>query len=117
MKIRNGFVSNSSSSSFVILLPKGFDMETVKYEDFVGKDSYSEATVESVKKAMKKFLKDKEFWGEDAGYEEMDVLCDILKPYIVTTIDGGPDESKMILLSNKKVNKILGIADETAPTV
>ena len=27
MKIRNGFVSNSSSSSFVVLLPENFDVE------------------------------------------------------------------------------------------
>lgn len=34
MKIRNGFVSNSSSSSFVVLLPEKF-VENVDFSKFI----------------------------------------------------------------------------------
>ena len=41
MKTRNGFVSNSSSSSFVILLPENFDVEKHVEENWNKFDSYS----------------------------------------------------------------------------
>jgi len=37
MKVRNGFVSNSSSSSFVVLLPENF-IEKINYEEVTGGD-------------------------------------------------------------------------------
>ena len=44
MKIRNGFVSNSSSSSFVVAMPKSYsDFKTkIKIETYVDLSSYGE---------------------------------------------------------------------------
>jgi hypothetical protein len=42
MKIRNGFVSNSSSSSFVILLPDNFDINSIDFDAEVKKNKYCE---------------------------------------------------------------------------
>ena len=110
MKIRNGFVSNSSSSSFVILLPKNFDINTVDFEAAIETYGPEDADVESVKEAMKNFIKNGELW-EEESYEEVDIIHEILKKYVIADIEGGPDEGRIILASLKKVNKILGITE------
>jgi hypothetical protein len=115
MKIRNGFVSNSSSSSFVILLPKNFDINTIDFEAELEKCEYDETDAERVKEAMEEFIKNGELW-EQESYEEVDIIHNILKKYVVTSFDGGPDDGKIVLLNTKKVYKILGI-DETTGTV
>ena len=101
MKIRNGFVSNSSSSSFVILLPENFklDLSDVDFEDY-------EVEEKDVQDAFDNLLRDKEIWDEEYG-EENEVLGDALEDYIVATIDTSPEGGQLILADPKKVKKIL----------
>ncbi len=109
MKIRNGFVSNSSSSSFIILLPESFDISTIDFQAKIDKCRYAdEATIENVKKVVEKLLKEHQIYDEEC-YREIDVVHEIFKDYILESIDTGPDEGSMTLVDVKKVKKILGI--------
>ncbi len=116
MKIRNGFVSNSSSSSFVILLPNNFDINAVDFGTLVEEYGEGEIDVDQARSATEQFLKNKEFWEQD-GYPEMEIIRTIFKKYVIAEMDGGPDDGKIIIASTKKVKKILGIIDETTETV
>ncbi len=55
MKIRNGFVSNSSSSSFIVLLPEDYKLKETRI---------------NIVKAFEKLLADKKLW-EDFVIDEL----------------------------------------------
>lgn len=114
MKTRNGFVSNSSSTSFVILLPENFDVETdVNWEDI--KDSLYEydknveesARIPKTKEAIKTLIKKGYVDGYDDG-DDVYALEKALKKYIVAEIEtGGGGDDAAILVSPEKVKKIM----------
>jgi len=102
MKIRNGFVSNSSSSSFVILLPENF---TLDLSEFDFKDSYTNE--EEVRQMFNKLLHENEVC---PGYESgaFGVLEQVLNDYTIATFETGPDAGQIVLADQDKVKKILG---------
>ncbi len=108
MKIRAGFVSNSSSSSFVVILPSNF-METIKFEELFKKEN----KINKFKKFLDKFIKDEGYWRDyDNDDEEEDdfyeILSDLINPYIITDIEGGPDNGdKIVVLNHEEIKKLL----------
>jgi hypothetical protein len=131
MKFRSGFVSNSSSSSFVYLFPDDFDVNKIDWEKFDFTDYAAEACYDDaaeveddgnpveagseenmkadIVKGLKKFFKEKELW-----YEEDGSICTAIEmlfsDYVIAEIDGGPEDGKVILADKAKVKKILGVA-------
>jgi len=122
MKIRNGFVSNSSSSSFVVLLPKNFDAK-----DFVDKninklDSYIAEDIldnfeyegddedgfvkEKTIEIINKFIKHKSVYQYDDGCD-MSVIESLLEDYVIASMDVSSDSGCGVLLNTDKVEKIL----------
>lgn len=90
MKVRLAFVPNSSSSSYLIDLPQGFD-PLKHFQDF----TYENASKEFME-ALKQLLKN----GYIDSYEteEWDDLYDALHKYEVGYIAHGPDEPSTIIL-------------------
>ena len=106
MKVRNGFVSNSSSSSYVVLLPENFDVESVKdkggWRDYPEKDIIEDL----------KFLAQGGVMLHGESYDLHSgvwALGAILDDYIVARVEGGPDDSSITSIDRKKINKILGV--------
>jgi len=116
MKIRQGFVSNSSSSSFVLLLPKNFDadkyvdnMEDVEINGIIRE--YDMEDKNELKEIFNKLVKDAYIYGED-NYKAFNVCSDVLKEFIVTEVEGGPDESSISLLSEKERERLKNLLNK-----
>ena len=116
MKVRAGFVSNSSSSSYIIVLPDNFNPDTdfnwknvekELYLDELGKDedgNTKEQALKVIKSELKTFLKSKSAYSEEVS---MRTLINGLDKYVINTIEGGPGYDTMTILDNKKLRKIL----------
>jgi len=116
MKIRSGFVSNSSSSSFVVFLPENF-IETIDFDKIANGDE--DFPVKHFKKLIKKLIKDEGFYMEEVGesfkekeldeYEICDILQEILDPYVIASMESGPDEGQIMVANREKIKEILGL--------
>jgi len=133
MKLRNGFVSNSSSSSFVVLLPDTLKFEDINQEniknsilEYLGfedekedPDEYNSA-LDDVKKAFSKLKDGSEVWtGEDAGGRVLEELfyksddsrdTDLEGPlakYVIASFDTSSDAGQIIGVKRADVEKIL----------
>ena len=105
MKIRNGFVSNSSSSSFIVIIPDSFDINTVDISDYT--DEYK-VTKASIKKGFKELKKDSTLY-EDDDYDVFYVLTQILGDYIVAQIESGSGLGEIINLDRNEIMKVLSL--------
>jgi hypothetical protein len=106
MKIRQGFVSNSSSSSFVVMLPEGYNVP--------------EAETDQVKEVFHILLTEGELWQEEMGQKDEDYwdshqdseeepyndayyrLVEILGDYVVAELHGNDGEGRITLGKRKK---------------
>lgn len=132
MKTRIGFVSNSSSTSYVIYLPSILNADDVvmEYDDKISK-KYKERMTNAQKKALvaaigrlmkKTVLSDRELLGngcdlesdeedededEDADISEIE---DVLEKYTIASFDTGPDEGIWINVNSpgaqEKIRKL-----------
>lgn len=116
MKIRQGFVSNSSSSSFVLLLPRNFDVDMYvdNMEDSEISGIIKEYDMEDkneVKEIFHKLVKDAYLYGED-NYKAFNVCSDVLKEFIVTEVEGGPGESSISLMTESERTRLKKLLDK-----
>jgi len=119
MKTRLGFVSNSSSSSFVAVLPHGFDFESLNIErlydslwgawdtdhyDVPSKKAFKKDLIKTIKAA----IKSKDGLDEGGGYEDIDfvVLEEALAKYIVASWEthGGSGSGHCVILDAGKIS-------------
>ena len=115
MKIRSGFVSNSSSSSFVVLFSKNFDikkeLDTGKYDEDI-EDSQTDK--KSVIRMFKTLIKDGMIYqGEDdyAAYGTLESVVLSNEFEIVETASGGDGEGTIKILDQKCFDKIKKIQE------
>jgi hypothetical protein len=113
MKTREGFVSNSSSTSFVVVLPDNVITVTTNDvakldADLVGEVGGPEAAVKQLNEVLKT-LKTNEILGQDE-YESgtFYLLAELLNKYIVAEVPTSSDGGMIIVANRQKVKKVLG---------
>lgn len=111
MKIRAGFVSNSSSSSFVLLLPENF-IETIDFDKITQGDE--DFPLNEFKRMIDDFIKGRGMWMEsiydydEEDYEFADILDDLVSPYVIAQVENGSsDGGQYVVVDRKKVAKLL----------
>jgi len=111
MKTRNGFVSNSSSSSYIVLLPKNFqlNLEAPKTKSKI--EEYYETSPQKVTEAFRNLTRDGDFW-KQSGWAEFEVLIQALDNYIIAQVEHGPDEGQIILVSKRMKERVASILKE-----
>ena len=117
MKVRNGFVSNSSSSSFVIVLPENF-VKNFDYTEILKENE--DFPLEEFKTLIKSFesrgLYAEEIYDvgneidEDFEYGSLfyDIIYDAVEPYIIASVETGPDSGEQfVVVKREKIENIL----------
>jgi len=111
MKIRAGFVSNSSSSSFVLLLPENF-VETIDYDKITNGDD--EFPLDDFKRMINDFVKQGGMWNEsifeydEDDYDFPDILDDLVRPYVIASVECGSDDGgQYVVVNREKIKKLL----------
>lgn len=92
MKFRFSFVANSSSTSFLIDLPQGFD----PLKHFKG-FTYEKASKRFVA-ALERLLKNGFIESSNSNYETFYELQEAMSPYVVTEYETGSDHSSALIL-------------------
>jgi len=104
MKIRAGFVSNSSSTSYVIALTRDFKTTQAKMQRFMDEcDEYTDVEITNLKQAdecigriVESLCSNSEIWIDDSPVENLYEFITVFDDDItITSLDGGPEESKV----------------------
>jgi hypothetical protein len=106
MKIRSGFVSNSSSSSFIVALPEDWDITDEEIESC----NDSEEKIEDIRETFNQLKSKGKIYSEMEGFGCIESIMS-KKKFVIEQIDGGPDEYPCLvnILSKAhqtKINKI-----------
>ncbi len=108
MKTRTGFVSNSSSTSFVVVLPKGFDPNTIDLKPFQWLLDEQETTEDNVRDVLFKLVNDKNIWAEE-NYSAYGVIEGMMENNIIAQFETGPDSGQIIVADVDNIKRILNV--------
>ena len=104
MKVRNGFVSNSSSSSFIMLIPESFNVDEFDFTPHQNSLRINNTDEETMKRTFKKLQSEKSLWGDDG--DNYYALTEIFNDFVIGQVETGPDEGGVSILSKREIEKI-----------
>lgn len=111
MKIRNGFVSNSSSSSFVVYLPKDYKINKEKLDKAITYYIDEENDEETINNKINQAISLLQSGGSITEYDnniEFSILGEnIEEDYILASFDTCSDAGEIIGITKNKLEKIL----------
>lgn len=115
MKTRRGFVSNSSSSSFVVLIPNDFEISSIdwsKYFDFDMADAEdireAKETQTEVIECLNAIKEGDSVWYGNLKYDDsFDLIEQIVKPFVLVDFDTSSDAGEFIGISQGAVEAVL----------
>ena len=115
MKVRNGFVSNSSSSSYVLVIPNEFDvkkyfefknikeLEDLEVFDFDAVEENVE-TLDDVIETLSKDIKNGSTFEYD-NYGYFQLFSSLFDDFILSSDDVGSDDGGITYLTQKEIMK------------
>ncbi|MHA2280244.1 MAG: hypothetical protein ACXAC5_05235 [Promethearchaeota archaeon] len=124
MKVRSGFVSNSSSSSYLVKVPKNFSVDKKKLSnlsqwpmdnlwesEILDKEGeINQKAVDAVNNELDKLKNGHDVYNGYGGTDIFDVIVEVLdeNDCIMMTLDGagGDGEDLIIAFKDKRKNKI-----------
>jgi len=109
MKTRNGFVSNSSSSSFVVLLPENFSSSNFTDEEIqkaVDAELEDQHEMGGLRKWIDQFIAEKGVYEYD-NHTRYAFIREIFEKYTIGGVDVSSDQGQIVLADPKKVKDIL----------
>ena len=104
MIVRLGFVSNSSSSSFVVFVPKSFKPDWDKYKDMI---EDRELTNDGCQEAYDELLKKGDLWDEENHAST--ILKHMFRDagLIVAAIDTSSDMGQITIVNKDRITKLI----------
>ena len=105
MKVRKGFVSNSSSTSFVVMLPDDYKVPATESEQLKEVFQMLVSKGEIYQEEMAEL--DEGFWDKNAVSEEEPYseayfrLCELLDKHVVASLYGSDGEGRVVLGKKK----------------
>ena len=108
MKTRSGFVSNSSSTSFILAIPSDLELTDKEWEEYI--DDYI-PKMAKLKKSWNKLKKDGFISTKDVGFNIITNMC-AARGYDMLQVFTGADDNYRAynIFAGKYGNKLLGLA-------
>lgn len=114
MKIRSGFVSNSSSTSYTVLLPDDFTIDKINWDHEYIKEAIDDNgedradVMRYAEEALKDLMKGEEIYEESHGCTVFSVLHWGLEGFVIASAEGGAGGTDTIVRADMaKVLRIL----------
>ena len=109
MKIRNGFVSNSSSASYLVTMPTGINVNIIdlSHPNIQKAITEEETSEPSVREDLRELVSTGYLYPDDASAFGPVTELFYVRKWIIKEIDTGPDEGHIIYIKMEDITSKL----------